>query len=50
MEAGEDGYMYMPDGQRVTDVNGSPVLLAPGQSALIGPDGKAVVDENGEVS
>lgn len=50
MEAGEDGYIMLPDGTRVTDLNGSPVLLLPGQSALVGPDGKALLDGNAEVS
>ena len=39
----------LPDGQRVMDMNGSPVMLAPGQNALVGPDGRPVLDGNGEV-
>lgn len=46
--AGDDGYMILPDGQRVTDMNG-PVLLEPGKQALVGPDGKVLLNDNGDV-
>lgn len=49
MEAGADGHLVLPDGQYASDVNGAVVLLPAGECALIGPDGKALVDPKGEV-
>lgn len=47
--ADEEGYMLLPDSQRVMDQNGAPLQMSPGQSVLIGPDNKPVLDQNGEV-
>ena len=48
-EVGDEGFISLPDGRRVTDASGALLTLPPGQHILIGPDGKALLDGNGEV-
>ena len=47
--ADEEGYMVLPDSQRVMDQTGAPLQVSPGQNVLVGPDNKPVLDQNGEV-
>lgn len=50
IEVAEDGFLTLPDGEHVRDRSGALLILPPGQCTLVGPDGKPVLDTNGQVT